>query len=99
MASDVAPPAPPALRLLVEAPSDRVFLPLVETAARIFTRSLPNAGELVGQVERGLTEAFGRAVTAPGGTISVTLRYTPPTLEATVATAGGEEVILRFATE
>jgi hypothetical protein len=98
MASDVAPPAPPALRLLVEAPPDRVFLPLVETAARIFAGSLTDAGELIGEVERQLTDAFRGALRDSPESVSITLLLTPGTLEATIAPAGGEEVMLRFAT-
>ncbi len=97
MTPDVDPATPGAVSLLVEAPPDRAFQPLVVTAARIFTGSLPDAGELIGQVERRVAEAFARAVDTAPATISITLRYLPPAVVVSIAAANGEEIVLRFA--
>ncbi len=97
MTPNVAPATPQASGLLLETPPDRVFLPLVVTAARIFTRSLPDAGEVEGQVERRVAEAFNRAVDSAPAEIAITLRYLPPTLVVSIAAAKGEAVVLHFA--
>lgn len=87
-----------ATRLAIEAPSDTRFAPLVETAAHVFVRSLPGVGApLEGEVQRQLSQAFCRAAVAHSDAISIILRYAPPILEAAVAPAGREEVVLRFA--
>jgi hypothetical protein len=82
--------------LRIEAPGSPLVVPLLETAARIFSRALPCRGDQATRVQRGLVEAFLKAADTRDGPLVVELGRDGADLTVSLTRPGSTPVLLRF---